>query len=98
LIHRDPANDLAVQQLVQRLQEENPRDAEILKLRFYEGFTIKQTAEELGISEGAVKTSRSVTMHWLRGQLEHRAVRPGINTSNLTRSAVSGNAAIRKNR
>ena len=76
---RDAANVLAVKHLIRRLEKEDPRNAKILKLRVYEGFTIRQTAKELGISQSTVKVRWNLTRQWLYG---HLTVRPTRAVSN----------------
>jgi RNA polymerase sigma factor (TIGR02999 family) len=46
---------LLVDEAMQRLEVEHPDRAELVKLRFYTGFTIEETADALGVSEKTVK-------------------------------------------
>ncbi len=55
----EPLRDIeAIDAALKKLEQMHPLRAEVVKLRFYAGMTIKQTADILGISEA------SVTDHW----------------------------------
>lgn len=72
---RDQLYDaLAFGELRSRLRTIDPRKATVLELIVYEGFTVRQTANVLGISESTVKTCWKMTKQWLRGHME--AARP----------------------
>src|SRR5262249_15867815 len=51
-------NLLALDEALQRLAREEPEAAEVVKLRYFAGLTIEQTASALGISV------RTVNRHW----------------------------------
>jgi RNA polymerase sigma factor (TIGR02999 family) len=58
----DPAADddlLAVSEALQRLATTEPQTAEVVKLRYFAGLTIEQTADALGIS------IRTANRHWV---------------------------------
>jgi RNA polymerase sigma factor (TIGR02999 family) len=65
---------LAVDEAVQQLAAVSPRQARIIELRFWGGFTIEQTAEALGVSTDTVKRDWSSARLWLK-----RALRPAGN-------------------
>lgn len=46
---------ILVDEALERLAAEYPEKAELVKLRFYTGFTIEQSAQALGLSEKTVK-------------------------------------------
>ena len=46
---------LALDEAVSRLQEESPSVAAVVRLRFYAGLSVEETAEALGISPRTVK-------------------------------------------
>jgi len=50
LILADPEEILAVEAAVTRLEAEDPEAAAVVRLRFYAGLSVDQTAEALGIS------------------------------------------------
>lgn len=65
---------LAVDEAVQQLAAVSPRQARIIELRFWGGFTIEQTAEALGVSTDTVKSDWSSARLWLKralGPAEH---------------------------
>lgn len=68
----DPEDVLALQDAIERLEREDPRAAEITRLRFYAGLTVEETAEALGLSERTVMREWSFARAWL-----HDALRPG---------------------
>jgi RNA polymerase sigma factor (sigma-70 family) len=49
-----PETILAVDEAVTRLGEDDPTAADIVKLHFFAGFTLDETAEALGISRATV--------------------------------------------
>ena len=61
-INAEPEALLLVDEAVQRLAAEHPDNAELVKLRFYAGLTIEQTAQALGLSEKTVKR------HWIHAR------------------------------
>ncbi len=51
----DPDALLLVDEALNRMAADHPDKAELVKLRFYAGFTIEETAQALGVSENTVK-------------------------------------------
>jgi RNA polymerase sigma factor (TIGR02999 family) len=64
-----PLDLLALDEALQRLAEHDPRSVEVVKLRFYAGLTIDQTAAVLGISPSTVKSDWLFAKSWLRAEL-----------------------------
>ncbi|MFH1845095.1 MAG: ECF-type sigma factor [bacterium] len=61
-----PAADLLFLDLaLQRLEDIDARQAEVVKLRYFAGFTIAETAETLGISPATVKVDWTHARAWL---------------------------------
>jgi RNA polymerase sigma factor (TIGR02999 family) len=56
---------LAVNQALDRLQELDPAKAEVVKLRYFAGLTIEETAATLGISAPTVKRRWAMARAWL---------------------------------
>ncbi|MBP6772992.1 MAG: sigma-70 family RNA polymerase sigma factor [Gemmatimonadaceae bacterium] len=54
---------------LQRLAAIDPRQAQVVELRFFAGLTIEDTAEALGISPATVKREWTVAKAWLRREL-----------------------------
>ncbi|MEZ4650900.1 MAG: sigma-70 family RNA polymerase sigma factor [Candidatus Eisenbacteria bacterium] len=56
---------LALNVALEKLEGEHPRRAEIVKLRYFAGLTIEETAQTLGISPATVKLDWSLARVWL---------------------------------
>jgi RNA polymerase sigma factor (TIGR02999 family) len=61
---------LALDAALDRLAKMDPRQAQIVELRFFAGLSVEETAENLGISKKTVKRDWSVARAWLRGVIE----------------------------
>lgn len=51
----DPDEILALNDAIARLEEEEPQTAEVVKLRFFAGLSVEETAAALGVSDRTVK-------------------------------------------
>lgn len=51
---QDPADILALDEAITTLAGEDPRAAEVVRLRFYAGLSVEETAAALGVSERTV--------------------------------------------
>lgn len=72
-----PSPDLvAVDEALVRLEEMDPRKAAIVELRFFAGFTLEETAEQLGISPETVGREWRRAKAWLYSELVPAEVRP----------------------
>ena len=67
----DPGEILDLDEAVCRLESESPDVAAVVRLRFYAGLTIEETAEALGISPQSVKRDWAYARAWLFHQLGH---------------------------
>ena len=67
----DEASDelLALDEALDRLAEEEPTVAEVVKLRYFAGLTIEQAAEVLGISAAHRRPALGLCPAWLDQQL-----------------------------
>lgn len=65
------ANDgmLQIHRSLERLEEYDPRQAEVVLLRYFGGLTIEQTAAALGVSPATVKNDWAFARAWLRRDL-----------------------------
>jgi RNA polymerase sigma factor (TIGR02999 family) len=63
------ADLLAVDEALAELAEIDPRQAEIVELRFFGGLTAAEVAEHLGVSKGTVDREWRMVRAWLRKQL-----------------------------
>ncbi len=70
----DAETILAVDQAVARLAQEEPEVAEVVKLHFFAGLTLEETAEARGVSRATVyrqwSYARACLRLWLRGGAE----------------------------
>jgi RNA polymerase sigma factor (TIGR02999 family) len=70
LLSNDQAERLlVVEAALRRLQELDPRQAEVVELRFFGGLSVAETAAALGISEKTVKRDWAVARAWLQAQV-----------------------------
>lgn len=60
---------VALDEAICRLEKIDPRMAQVVRLRFYAGLSIEQTAELVGVSERTVKNDWSFARAWLAKQL-----------------------------
>lgn len=66
-----PLEDLlALDEAIQRLEEQDPRMAEVVRLRFYAGLSVEETAMALEVSERTVKREWAVARAWLFNAME----------------------------
>lgn len=68
------SNDLlALDEVLNRLGENDPRTLQVVELRFFGGLTVDQAAEAMGISPRTVKREWNFGRAWLRTELEAKA-------------------------
>jgi RNA polymerase sigma factor (TIGR02999 family) len=66
-----PVDDvLALDEAIQRLQAEEPHLAEIVRLRYYTGLSVEETAAVIGRSVSTVTREWRQARAWLAGQLK----------------------------
>ena len=67
-----PGDDelLAIHEILDRFAELEPRKAEVVKLRYFIGMTIEETAEALGISAPTAKRDWTYAKAWLFRELQ----------------------------
>jgi RNA polymerase sigma-70 factor, ECF subfamily len=68
-----PGELLAVDELLRRLAELDPRQERIVELRIFGGLTVEETAEALDISPATVKREWSMAKAWLTRELARGA-------------------------
>ncbi len=66
---QDPTEALAVDEALERLEQEDSRKAEVVMLRYFVGMTEEETAAALGISRRAVQGDWRVARAWLHREL-----------------------------
>jgi RNA polymerase sigma factor (TIGR02999 family) len=65
-----PENLLALDEALDRLTQEDPASAELVKLRYFAGLTVPQAAELLGVSPRQADFLWSFARAWLRREIE----------------------------
>lgn len=65
----DPEKLLALDSALLRLEERDPRAAEVVQLRYFAGMSVAETAETLDVSERTVKREWAFARAWLRKAL-----------------------------
>jgi RNA polymerase sigma factor (TIGR02999 family) len=65
-----PAEWLALDDALRRLEERDPRMAEVVKLRYYAGLTQEESALALGISRRTINRLSIAARAWLAGELK----------------------------
>ncbi len=63
---------LSVDEAIRRLEERDASMAEIVKLRFYAGLSVDETARVLGVTDRTVYREWEFARTWLRRSLEER--------------------------
>lgn len=58
--------------VLDRLGEVSPRQAEVVRMRFYASATVEQIAEALGVSERTVHNDWTFARAWLMAELEQK--------------------------
>lgn len=61
----EPEQVLALDAALRRFEEQDPRAAEIVQLRYFGGLSVQRTAEALGLSERTVKRDWTFARAWL---------------------------------
>jgi RNA polymerase sigma factor (TIGR02999 family) len=64
---------LALHQALTKLEQHDPRRAELVKLRFFAGLTITEAAHVLGVSTSTADNDWVYARTWLRVEIEGRA-------------------------
>lgn len=63
----------AVDQALRDLEALDPRQAQVVELRFFGGLTIEETAEVMGLSAATLKREWATARRWLQRELSDRA-------------------------
>jgi RNA polymerase sigma factor (TIGR02999 family) len=63
---------LALHEALIKLEQQNRRRADLVKLRFFAGLTIAEAAQALGISESTADNDWAYARSWLRLEIEGR--------------------------
>jgi RNA polymerase sigma factor (TIGR02999 family) len=65
----DPVDLLALDEALKRLEALHPQKTQVVKLRFFAGCGLEETAEMLGISRATAERHWAYALAWLFGQL-----------------------------
>jgi len=65
----DPGDLLALEEAVRRLEDWEPRLGQVVRLRFYAGLDVEETAEAMGVSPRTVKRDWNFARAWLYNAL-----------------------------
>jgi RNA polymerase sigma factor (sigma-70 family) len=57
---------LAVDEALRKLEQQDPRKAELVRLRFFAGLTLAEAAKALGISASTADNDWAYAKTWLR--------------------------------
>ena len=65
----DPVDLLALDDALKKLEAQHPQKAQVVKLRFFAGCTLEETAQLLGVSRATAQRHWAYARAWLFGQL-----------------------------
>jgi RNA polymerase sigma factor (TIGR02999 family) len=71
-IDHDPAEVLALDAAIRRLEQHDAAAADIVRLRFFAGLSVEETAQMLNLSERTVKREWAFARAWLYAALGGR--------------------------
>lgn len=63
-------NLVALDEALQRLEHNNPRQAKVVECRFFGGLTVEETATAIGASTRTVKRDWAMAQAWLHREME----------------------------
>jgi len=66
----DAIDLLALDEALNRLEASSPRRAQLVKLRYFAGFTLPEVAEMLGISQSTAEADWTYAKAWLKREME----------------------------
>jgi RNA polymerase sigma factor (TIGR02999 family) len=66
----DPLELLALDEALRRLEEKWPDKAQLVKLKYFAGLSVQESADMLGISKSAAERSWVFTRAWLHSRLD----------------------------
>jgi RNA polymerase sigma factor (TIGR02999 family) len=72
--NRNDEDVMAIEEALDKLSSLDPRQAQIVELRFYGGLTVEEVAEVLGVSKRTVESDWTMLRAWLRRELSGESV------------------------
>jgi RNA polymerase sigma factor (TIGR02999 family) len=77
LVHAPRSVDvLALEQVLDELAAQDPRQARVVELRYFSGLTFEEIAEALGTSASSAKRDWTTARLWLHWRLQDESARP----------------------
>ena len=76
ILSTPPDELLAVHEALEQLEHEDPAAAEFVKLRYFVGFTLEETAAALGLAPRSAERVWAFARAWLRHAIENERARP----------------------
>ncbi len=67
--NRNDEDVLAIEEALEKLSQVDPRQAEIVELRFFGGLTVQEVAEVLSVSKRTIEAEWTMARAWLRREL-----------------------------
>jgi RNA polymerase sigma-70 factor, ECF subfamily len=65
---------IALDIALDRLEEMDPRQRQVVELRYFGGLSLEETAEALGVSAMTVKRDWTIARAWLKGQVRPETI------------------------
>lgn len=65
---------IALNSALDRLEDMNPRQRQVVELRYFGGLSLEETAEALGVSDMTVKRDWMAARAWLKGQVRPEVI------------------------
>jgi RNA polymerase sigma factor (TIGR02999 family) len=72
IVAEDPGHILALDEAILRLEKEDPRAAEVVRLRFYAGLTVDEAADAMDISRRTLLREWEYARAWLLDDLKRQ--------------------------
>lgn len=66
---------LSIDEALRKLESEDPESADLVKMRFFSGFSLKEIASATGVSYRTIKARWSYARTWLRLEIEREGSR-----------------------
>ena len=70
VLDQDPAQVLAIDEALTKLEQADPRKAEVVMLRYFAGLSVDETAEALGVAPRTVDSEWRFAKAWLHRELK----------------------------
>ncbi len=71
--YREAERTININQLIEELEAENPRQARVFSCRYYAGYTAAETAEIFAVTEKTIQRDWKTAREWLKSRLVDQA-------------------------